>query len=44
MRNFLKGKRLSGYVSEKFVNPNIAYKEYETWLNVWKAINVKIIT
>src|SRR4051812_32712596 len=45
MRNFLKGKRLSGYVSEKSVNPNIADRpgkmnpthepEPESFIRVW---------
>jgi hypothetical protein len=43
MRNFLKGKRMWGYVSGTSVKPLNIDKGYNTLIDVWEANNAKII-
>ena len=44
MRNFLKGKKIWGYVSRNFVIPRNIDKGYAALIDVWEANNIKIIT
>ena len=44
MRNFLKGKKLWGYVSGTCVKPKITNENYGAKLDTWEAKNAKIIT
>ena len=44
MRNFLKGKKLWGYVSGTCVKPKITNENYGVELDKWEANNAKIIT
>ena len=44
MRNFLKGKKLWGYVTRTSVKPKSTNKNYATELDTWEANNSKIIT
>ena len=44
MRNFLKGKKMWGYVSGTFVQPKNTDEGYATLIDAWEANNEKIIT
>jgi len=44
MRNFLKGKKLWGYVSGTYVIPKNTEEGDVTLINTWEANNAKIIT
>ena len=44
MRNFLKGKKLWGYVIGTSVKPESTNENYTTELDTWEANNSKIIT
>lgn len=44
MRNFLKGKKMWGYVSGTFVKPVQTNEDYQNLLDIWEANNAKIIT
>ena len=39
MRNFLKGKKLWGYVTGTSIKPKSANKNYATELDTWEANN-----
>jgi len=44
MRNFLKGKRMWGYVSGTYVIPKNTEEEDVALIDTWEANNAKIIT
>ena len=44
MRNYFKGKKIWGYVSETFVKPRNTDEGYAALIDAWKANNAKIIT
>ena len=44
MKNFLKGKKLWGYVSGISVQPKITDMNFATLIDAWDANNAKIIT
>ena len=44
MRNFLKGKKMWGYVCGTSVKPKDTEKEYEALLETWDTNNAKIVT
>src|SRR2546430_5650523 len=43
MRNFLKGKKMWGYVCGTSVKPKDTEKEYEALLETWNTNNAKIV-
>ena len=43
MKNFLKGKKIWGYVSETYVIPRSTDEGYAALIDTWKANNAKII-
>ena len=44
MRNFLKGKKLLGYVTGTSAKPKSTNEKYATKLDTWEVNNSKIIT
>ena len=44
MRNFLKGKKMWGYVCGTSAKSKATDKEYETLLETWDTNNAKIVT
>jgi len=44
MRNFLKGKKMWGYVSGTYVIPKNTEEEDVVLIETWEANNAKIIT
>ena len=44
MRNFLKGKKMWGYVSETYVIPKNIKEGDVALIDIWEANNAKIIT
>jgi len=44
MRNFLKGKKMWGYVSGTYVVPKNTEEGDNVSINTWEANNAKIIT
>jgi len=44
MRNFLKGKKMWGYVSGTYIIPKNTEEEDNASIDAWEANNAKIIT
>ena len=44
MRNFLKGKKMWGYVSGTYMVPKNSEEKYAELIDIWEANNAKIIT